>query len=36
LEDAGAKMLDAPVMLLFSMSQTGIKGGAPAVTIPAQ
>jgi hypothetical protein len=34
--DIQSKTTFAVVMLLFSISETGIKGGAPVVTIPAQ
>jgi hypothetical protein len=34
--DIQSKATFGVVMLLFSISETGIKGGAPVVTIPAQ
>ena len=33
--DIQSKSTFAIVMLLFSISETGVKGGAPVVTIPA-
>ena len=34
--DIQSKTTFGVVMLLFSISETGVKGGAPVVTIPAQ